>query len=188
VAIVATLVGVSNGTARADTYSPAAPYNHLHPPAGLARQNKKPTSAHTTARLSHGLTTIEFLLFTKDGQAGIYARPRGLGAGSPAKTLDFTIRPVNTPRGLPSQYLTNGNAYSFSGVGKPGHRPMTQKYGFTIVLRWPHGPSAVYVFQNKRWRQLCSYDHWILSLSTVACHAYSLGTFQAVRLPAKAKA
>lgn len=170
------------GVVRADGSLPPLPYRYLHPPPALAATNNVPQSG--VARLPiHGGRAVAGDIFTHDGQAGILAPQNAFEAPRGATALEVRVQPVNTPPGLPGGFTTDGNAYRVIAQGEPGNLPVSLKGPITIVLRWPHIPTAIYVYRTNSWQQVCYSDRAILSPSTMSCHAKTLGIFDAVALP-----
>jgi hypothetical protein len=165
---------------QADGALPQAPYRYLHPPHALARTNKKPNAGAKTVALNRHHRSIQFVLFTGDGQAGIGAHTGAFNAPSPARSIRVVVRPVDTPHGLPRSVAVYGNAYSISAVGQPGNKPVKVLQPLGLAFRWPplrdRHPNALYAYSGKHWRRICGHNSLQVSPGYAFCNVSTLGT------------
>lgn len=172
-------VSVPAAGARADGALPQMPYHFLHPPPSLVHTNKKPTSGAKTVALNRRHASTQFVLFTRDGQAGIGAHAGAFTAPSPATSIRAVIRPVDTPKGLPHGVKVYGNAYDISVVGQPGNKPAKLVQPLGLAFRWPQvhpkNPNALYAYTGKRWQRVCDNKSLQISPGYAFCNVSTLG-------------
>jgi hypothetical protein len=167
----------------ADGTLPPLPYHYLHPPPALAAENKPPQS--TSRSLSAAVArSASWFVFTSDGQAGINSASGGFVLHPSATGVVVHIQPVETPSGLPAGLAVDGNAYSISATERLANGLAQLGQDVRVTLRWPHIPSDIYLYQDGRWRRLCSSVHATLSSTTISCPTSRLGIFAAVGLAA----
>jgi hypothetical protein len=182
-AALATAVLLS-ASAHADGSLPAQPYNYLHPPPALTGSNRLPSSGRVTFDVSRG-TVAAGHAFTRDGQAGIIATAGTFSAQAGAGGVQITVNPVEAPSGLPSALVVDGNAYRIDATTVPSGTPATMHGRVTLVLRWPHIPTAIYRYNQGAWTRVCTSDKAILTPTTISCTTTMLGTFAAVTFPSQ---
>jgi hypothetical protein len=166
--------------AQADGSLPPLPYRYLHPPPALAKNNKRPLDGVGSFPTRNGVSP-QLKLFTRDGLTGVVARPGSLRVAT-GKRIRITIRPVNAPSGLPGIYVVDGNAYTVMLQAEPDNGPVTTVRPFNLVFRWPHIPTAIYMYRGS-WKRVCYSDQGTLSGFTLSCHARSSGLYAAAAPP-----
>jgi hypothetical protein len=170
------------GAPTADGSLPPQPYRYVHPPASLAAVNIPPQSGKTLEPVAQG-QVVSGLLFTRDGQAGISFFQGSFGISRAATGINITVQPLAPLAGLPPQIGADGNAYEVQATQVPGHRTVALTKVVTLTLRWPHVPLGIYMYQNSRWRELCSSANSTITGSTISCPTKKLGIFEAVAMP-----
>lgn len=182
-------------TAHADGSIPPQPYHYLHPPAALAGSNTPPTSGHLTIQVKSGTVRGGFAI-SSDGQVGVVV-PEGTfkvassGLAQAAHSIAVSMRPVDTPPGLPAQtdvvgtrpVVADGNAYRVTASGQPGNLPVKLAKKVGLTLKWPHVPIGIDQYRNGRWHQLCTSDHAVITTPTISCPISTFGIFVAVTTP-----
>lgn len=168
--------------AHADGALPPLPYRYLHPPPALAQNNEPPLSRRLVIRMLVG-SSPRIQTFTHDGQVGVTANTGAIRL-SPGKSLEISIRPVETPPGLPGLYVVDGNAYDIALTTQPGNGTPTIIKPFNVIMRWPHIPTAIYAYTGGAWRRICYSDQGVLAGFTLSCKsATSPGVYAAVAPP-----
>jgi hypothetical protein len=170
------------GAVPADGTLPPLPYRYLNPPPALAKNNQLPFSGRRVLPTAY-MRASSWVTFTDDGQAGLSGPRNAFAAASGTSAVDITIKPVQAPAGLPSNLAADGNAYSITATAIPSGKPASAQRKLKVTLRWPHIPTAIYVYRGGKWSQLCFSDQAQLTPSTVSCPATALGTFLAVTPP-----
>jgi hypothetical protein len=177
--------GTLLGAPSADGSLPPLPYHYLHPPTALKGTNSRPESGKATDPVVSGRSKVAYV-FTVDGQAGITVGSGGFAVSRSTRGVAIAIQPVETPAGLPSQVVPDGNAYAITAVAQPENKPTQLAYRVKLSLQWPHFPIGIYVYRNARWRLLCAANGTTLSSTRIACRTSALGTFVAVTTPSNA--
>jgi hypothetical protein len=166
----------------ADGSLPPNRYNYLHPPAALASGNKHPASLDQVFSLA-AVQSGEISGFTPDGQAGLSFDRQSVHG---VKAVRITITPVNTPPGLPSSVVADGNAYVISAVAQPGGQSLSFSTPAIVTLRFPHIPVGMY-FYGAGWKEICKNTSGaIITSTTITCQVRKLGLFVAATPPSNA--
>src|SRR5207302_10038754 len=122
---------------------PPNPYHYLRPPAALAAENQPPAAGTRILTVEY-MRHNSWVFFTPDNQAGI-AATRGVFAMLPSTSeVEISIRPVQSPPGLPGGLVVDGNAYSFSAVQRPSGLPAALTGHVYVTLKYPHLPLDIY--------------------------------------------
>lgn len=166
--------------AHADGSVPPQPYRYLHPPPALAPNNNLPENGSGTV-LVRGGQSNPVGVFSRDGQAGLLAPQAAFSVSSGERSILVRIQPVNTPPKLPASYVADGNAVRITATAQPGGGPLSLIKPATLVLRWPRLPSAVEIYRQGVWSEICTPRHAVLTPSTFTCPITELGIFLVVR-------
>ncbi len=145
VAAVLSLPGPARlGRALYDGVSPLPPYQWVHPPRELARDNRPPEPSRATRDLDPAGRSPGAVA-TGDAQCTVIFNDGAVAAGSPGSTLTVAITPLD-PASLappPAGMRFDGNACRFDAVyGKSDVVPQYRR-PVTVILRYATGGTAI---------------------------------------------
>lgn len=141
-AVLAATVLVVPGPARLgrglyDGFTPLPPYQWVHPPRELARDNRPPQAGRATRDLDPAGRSAGAVA-TGDAQCTVIFNDGSIAAGPLGQTITVTVTPLD-PAALgppPAGMRFDGNACRFEAVyGKTGVVPLYRRT-VTVVLRY----------------------------------------------------
>jgi hypothetical protein len=127
-----------------DGVSPLPPYQWVHPPRELARDNRPPQPGRATRDLDPGGRSPGAVA-TGDAQCTVIFNEGSVFAGPQGRTITATITPLDPASIAPAPAGTrfDGNACRFEAVyGKTGTEPQYRR-PVTVILRYASGGAQI---------------------------------------------